>query len=250
MNYDNLNSMTKYPSIETYHHMSNGVITEECDPVPCEALFTEKVDGTNARIILMPNADFFIGSREELLYACGDRIINPKEKIVETVLPTAKLAVKLGERIPGSVMVMFGEVYGHRIGRGWKNYTLKEGTGFRLFDVAVVSDWEEVLQKSRSDISTWRKRGGQEWLSEDRLRELSETLDVQLTKRLSLVPPPESHSETLEWLKVSIPETHAKIDSGANGKPEGIVVRSSDRSYIRKIRFEDYRRAIQRCGRP
>lgn len=51
-----LNSMTKYPSIPTYHKLNEkGILTAERNVIFDEPVFaTEKIDGTNARILLIP----------------------------------------------------------------------------------------------------------------------------------------------------------------------------------------------------
>ena len=70
-NFDALNSATKYPPIEMYHVLDErGTLTEDLTfGFAGDVVFTEKVDGTNARIILLPGGDYIIGSREHLLYA-------------------------------------------------------------------------------------------------------------------------------------------------------------------------------------
>ena len=50
----------------------------------------------------------------------------------------------------------------------------------------------------------------------------------------------------LEFLKF-FENSKATIDS-ESGRAEGIVVRTKDRSLIRKIRFEDYERTKKRGG--
>ncbi|MEM8781093.1 MAG: hypothetical protein AAGF26_19995, partial [Cyanobacteria bacterium P01_G01_bin.49] len=51
-----INSLTKYPSIITYHKLDskNGGLLEEPLKFQGKLLATEKVDGTNARIICLP----------------------------------------------------------------------------------------------------------------------------------------------------------------------------------------------------
>ncbi len=44
----------------------------------------------------------------------------------------------------------------------------------------------------------------------------------------------------------SFESTRCKLDEGADGVPEGVVVRSPDRSAIAKIRREDYDRTLKR----
>ncbi|MFI7515873.1 hypothetical protein ACIBVK_20520 [Micromonospora echinofusca] len=51
---------------------------------------TEKVDGTNARIVGLPGGAYLIGSREELLYARGDLIGNPALGIVDALRDVAE----------------------------------------------------------------------------------------------------------------------------------------------------------------
>src|SRR6188768_1972097 len=69
-----LNTATKYPSIPTYHKFGEkGRLTEELNVIFKGAVIgTEKIDGTNTRIILPPGNDYIIGSREELLFSGGD----------------------------------------------------------------------------------------------------------------------------------------------------------------------------------
>lgn len=57
-------------------------------------------------------------------------------------------------------------------------------------------------------------------------------------------PPPGSIAETYDWLRAAIgARSHAVLDDGASGKPEGVVVRDGRRA-IAKIRFEDYERTL------
>jgi hypothetical protein len=74
-----LNSLTKYPSIPTHHELDpkNGGLLESATAFVGSVIGTEKVDGTNGRIIVLPDGNWIIGSREELLHARGDVIANP-----------------------------------------------------------------------------------------------------------------------------------------------------------------------------
>ncbi len=79
-----LNSATKYPSIPTYHALDpkNGNLLEE--PVSFgheQVLLTEKVDGTNVRLIFI-HGHWFVGSREELLTHGGERLAPAAELFV------------------------------------------------------------------------------------------------------------------------------------------------------------------------
>jgi hypothetical protein len=164
-----LNSMTKYPSIPTYHTLdpkNGGLIEGETIAFPGTVLGTEKVDGTNARIISLPDGNFLLGSREELLYAKGDLIGNPALGIVAALREVADgLAPVEGD----VVRVHFLEVYGGKVTAASKQYTGTKAVGFRLFDVAVIDDYRAVLAKDAAAVSAWRDAGGQPWLDEDAL---------------------------------------------------------------------------------
>jgi hypothetical protein len=51
--------------------------TEEATAFAGTVIATEKVDGTNSRVICLPDGCSLLGSREELLYGKGDLIGNP-----------------------------------------------------------------------------------------------------------------------------------------------------------------------------
>jgi hypothetical protein len=50
------------------------------------------------------------------------------------------------------------------------------------------------------------------------------------------------------WLESMLPTTLVALDTDAGGSPEGLVVRTADRSRIAKIRFEDYQRHQKRAA--
>ena len=156
-----LNSLTKYPSIPTYHTMGpkNGVLLDEFIRFEEPVLATEKVDGTNARMVFVPGGIFLLGSREEFLYGRGDLIGNPSMGIVEALRP---LAERLCDTVrPDAVVVYFGELYGGKITAGSKQYTTTQRVGFRLFDAIVMTDFEAQMEQAPEAISTWREGGGQ-----------------------------------------------------------------------------------------
>ncbi|WP_197999772.1 RNA ligase family protein [Gimesia chilikensis] len=120
-----LNSATKYPSIPTYHALGErGALLAETVDFNGEPLIaTEKVDGTNSRIILMPNGCYLIGSREELLHARGDLIHNPALGIVETLKPTADRIVETVSTPADVITVVYLETYGGKTTAAAKQYT-------------------------------------------------------------------------------------------------------------------------------
>lgn len=170
-----LNSLTKYPSIATYHQIGErGVLQPTRVELEGRVSGTEKVDGTNSRVILLPGDGprYLIGSREELLFGQGDLIGNPAQGIVAAVRETAdRLAAALA---PGdAIAVLFFESYGGNITAGSKQYTGEKRIGVRLFDVAVLADYTDLLTWQPERIAAWRESGGQPFLHTEALNALA-----------------------------------------------------------------------------
>jgi RNA ligase len=242
-----LNSATKYPSIETYHALdpADGKLFDQSPAHFWEGqvLLTEKVDGANGRVVVTPDGDWFIGSREELLYAKGDRIENPNLGIVPALLPLAPTL--LGSR--PYIRVYFLEVYGKGIGGAHKQYTRSGRTGYRLFDAAQLP--LEILDGTREHISSWRQHGGQYFFSEEQLTATAASHGgIPLVPRLGTVDAaelPGTLAGMYEFLKERLPETRVALDEELTGRAEGIVLRDLDRTQIAKAKFRDYERALR-----
>jgi len=244
---DRLNSATQYPSIETYHQLDpkTGGLLEVATPFEGEVLLTEKVDGAGGRIILMPDGDYFIGSRQEILYARGDRIINPTSSIVETLLPITERLERL-DSTDQFLQVLYLEVYGHMIGANGKHYTSTKQVGQRLFDLAFIP--LNVLEMERERIASWRQHGGQRWATEAVLTRCAAAENLELTPRLGTVAGeglPTTIDDMHKFLSAMLPMTLVALDEGAGLRSEGIVLRSNDRTTIAKARFQNYERTIR-----
>lgn len=248
-----LNSASKYPSIPTYHQLDprNGQLLDDTVTFTGPVIGTEKIDGTNARIILVPdllpdgNPTWVIGSREELLHAQGDLIANPAQGIAAALAPTANCLISHRREL----VVFYVELYGGKIGAGAKHYTGHRGVDWRLFDIAVVPNPEVVLDWSAEKISAWRDEGGQTWLAEDDLLRAAAEFGLALAPRLFTLDAgglPAGLAETRAFLAHHLPATRVAIDGDANGEPEGIVLRSPGRATIAKARFGDYDRTLRR----
>ncbi|GAB3896417.1 hypothetical protein GCM10029964_077730 [Kibdelosporangium lantanae] len=214
-----------------------------------EVVGTEKVDGTNARIISLPGGMYLIGSREELLHARGDLIANPAQGIVKALRAVADALPVVTDDV---IRVHYLEVYGHKIGKAAPQYTGAQGVDARLFDVAVFDDHAEQLTWSAQRISTWREDGNQPFVSEKDLAATAADHGLTLTPRLFTIDAAELPTEigkTSSWLAERLPRTHSAIDDTAGGEPEGIVLRTTDRSVIAKARFQDYKRTLTRRRR-
>lgn len=247
-----LNSATKYPSILTYHELGDRGRLKETIQVPFPAgqtvYVTEKVDGTNGRIVMLPakspihhflNRRYLIGSREEFLSAQCDLIYPPDYGIVDALKPVADGL----PNDPDQIMVYFFEVFGGDLPAS-KQYTNSKSVSLRIFDVASVP--LDVLEKPIEQISSWREHGGQNFMTE-------KELDVQVRKMLDFpvtrVPQvgtdmalPATVQGTYDWLK-NYEKSQCDL-GGGKGRAEGVVVRSEDRKCIAKIRFEDYERTL------
>lgn len=240
-----LNSATKYPSIPTFHVIGDkGILSEEhtVDPEQ-EWLLSEKIDGTNARIILLPDGGYLIGSREELLYASGDLVHNPSLGIVAATMLVAETVTK---RLPGIILVLYGEVYGGSVSKSSKNYTANRSVGFRLFDIALVP--VAVLDWAPSVCSAWRDHGGQEWCDQFEVEKFAMDWKIAVVPQLGEGFVPRTLAEVWAWLQKAAPATRAALDGpdGPTGPAEGVVIRTHDRKVIAKIRHEDYKRTLMK----
>lgn len=254
-----INSITKYPSILTFHKTGHaGTLAPELSEGASRAdkllYITEKIDGSNSRICLFTDEDgkvkdFFLGSREEMMYVSGDRCFNENGHLVENLLPVAtdiidnlfSIDIVLPEN---SIVTLYCEHYGGR-NNGWKQYNKSEVYGARLFDVKVIS-YEEVnklMQKDITQISGARESDNiGKWYDVSSLITLANLIGMRHVPYIGTINGnnlPVTLRDMFTWLK-QYAKTNAALDDGGLGKAEGVVIRSEDRTYIKKIRFEDY----------
>ncbi|TDP91183.1 RNA ligase family protein [Labedaea rhizosphaerae] len=243
-----LNSLTKYPSIPTFHTLdpANGGLLDTHVAFTGPVLGTEKVDGTNSRVIRVPGGDYLLGSREELLYAKGDLLGNPAQGIVAALRAFADSMPPLEDDV---IRVHYLEVYGGKVTSASKQYTGSRAVGHRLFDVAVIPDYTSILALPPERISSWRENGGPAWLSEEELAKSPAEDGLTLTPRLFTVDAADLPSDLAAmraFLGEHLPRTRSALDEGAGGAAEGIVLRTPDRAVIAKARFQDYDRTLRR----
>lgn len=257
LNLERLNSLTKYPSILTYHALNpaaRGVLSLErtADFSGMPVVGREKIDGTNARIVFPGSDTFIIGSREDFLAGRGDLIGNPALSIAKTLIPKAEELVEIVRPLHQGTktVVFFVEVFGGNVHANSKQYTGSQALSFRGFDVAIIDDTERRMQMSAAEISAWRESGGQHYLCDEALTEIMARAGIPMAPVVfssedgrSL---PQGHEETLAFLQTYVHGTGCSLDEGAGGKAEGMVVRTPDRKLIAKLRFEDYERTLKR----
>lgn len=110
--------------------------------------FTEKVDGTNIRVIFKDGGITFGGRTEDAQIPA--QLV---ARLNERFLP---LAQRLGEVFADGQAVLYGEGYGAKIQKGGGNYRADQD--FVLFDVRVGQWWlqradvEDVAQKLGLDV--------------------------------------------------------------------------------------------------
>jgi len=245
-----VNSATKYPSIPTYHVLGDrGILTEERS---CEfeggVYLTEKIDGTNSRLIITNEYDYLVGSREELLYASGDLLWNPAQHIAEPMIELAKALC--GRYLPAPMMVFYFECYGGS--NNGKIYGAKPG--FRLFDMWATNPTEfQELHDGNSieQISSWRQNGGQPFEPVVCIEKVDTWYGLQPVPYLAMMDAsdlPETVEDTYDFLRGHISITHCATDDSRQGRAEGLVIRDKTRNTIAKIRFEDYERTLKKRG--
>jgi hypothetical protein len=263
-----LNSLTKYPSIPTYHEMGERgrLYLDLSTPLPEGPLYaSEKVDGTNVRIIRFPDGQVLIGSREEFLWHSGDLLHNPALGIVDYFRDHPEgqrqlTGIRTHWSLDSHLTLVYGELYGHKIGAAAKEYTRTGQVSFRLFDIAqldvdsatgLMAQDREVLARWREEPLTWPLR----FHGLGSLQIYAAHLGLPLVPLLGLAGPlgptpfyaedlPTGLAETAAWLAQWCPQSQVTLD-GAPGQPEGIVLRSADRGYIAKLRFADYARTLK-----
>jgi len=256
-----LNSLTKYPSIPTYHDLGEREILKDTHiqfPKDEKIFLSEKIDGANTRIIVFPTkrtptggfiAPFIIGSREELLCYSGDLIHNPALGIVDAIRRTASRIASHHKH--DALVVYYVEVFGGKTTRGAKNYSRTGKVSFRLFDVFAmpIEDAEEMIETWPIEkFSGWREREGQNFFDLTSVEMQAKRVGLDIVPKLGEMKPqdlPEDHEAVLEFLKKTLPKTNTTLDGKSLGQAEGIVVRTYEREVIAKIKFRDYERTIR-----
>ena len=168
--------------------------------------------------------------------------------IVQTLQATAERLQrqKLYNFNEDAVTTFYFEVFGDSTQPESKNYSSFHSPTFRLFDVSVVD--RSILEKPIEEIASWRERGGQYFLDELQLQDVKDRLFLTLVPGKWGVQLPTTIEDTYKWLQEIMPQTGCLLDSTGKGKAEGVIVRNGDRSFITKIRFEDYERHFRKLG--
>jgi len=254
MDFDKLNSMTKYPEIKTYHKIAGkGILQEELTTeLNPDQMYhvSEKVDGTNIRTVIIVQSgfsvDYFIGSRDDLLTAKGDRIFNPQYEGILDILSKCQELEEAFMMLNTGVYTVYFELYGGNL-ESTKQYSYNKNWDFRVFDVNYLTfnEYNRLSQFPKAQIASWRDHGGQGFYdTDDRIRFCKDfgLRSVPFRQNSYGREIPIDIKETYEFL-ASYRKSNAGIDF-EGGRSEGIVIRSDDRKQIVKLRFEDYERTL------
>lgn len=245
---EKINTLTKYPSILTLHKFGEkGKLTNTLTTnIEGEKLYaTEKIDGTNVRIICYGDK-FLVGSRKCILHYSDDFYWDESMDIVNQFYEMNIPVIESED-----LTIIYGELFGGKITANSKNYG-KDKHGFKVFDVAVIKDLS-ILEKSITEISSWRESSldssiddtlkyGQGFVNLDELESYGYDLVPKVEFELNSL----EHEKVLESLMQFIPKTKVALSDSAQLKPEGLILRNFDRSKIVKLRFEDYQRTLKR----
>lgn len=247
-----LQSATQYPSIETYHKLGQRGVFDGTVQVDFAGDYeggngylymTEKLDGCNARIILSPDRDWWIGQRTGLLASQGDRVVNEDNGIVRTLREIADSLVLPTAAAHDEWIVIFGEVFGKGAGaKGGKQYG-GDRLDFRVFDIAYFDP--EILTRRVEDIAAWRQDGGQNWLDYHQLAMTCRGY-LKTVPFIEVVEPlPTGIEETHQWLAKHATFTAVELGDDGGRRAEGVVLRTVTRSLIAKLRHENYERTAR-----
>ena len=240
-----INTLFKYPSIETYHHLDpkgKYIINKltASNVLFSELEISEKIDGMNIRIIMYKN-DYIIGSRNNLIHYSDHSQVDRYGYIIEEKINNYLQSYK------DDVTVIFGELFGAEIQNGKSRYAdgkLKQ-YDFRIFDAYSINydQLNELLSQSIDKLSSWREHNNQPWYTSEQLNQLA-TIVVPRVPFIKVVDSmPIDANETYEWLK-EFKDSHVCQTSEGTTKlfkrAEGVVIRNKDRSYIKKLRIDEY----------
>jgi ATP-dependent RNA circularization protein (DNA/RNA ligase family) len=212
----------KYPKIETLYNRDPKTfkVTDEVRlpefGLVKTWLVTEKVDGTNVRIVrTVENGVEIRGRTDRASWAQRD---SPLKKKLEGMFPAELLNRQFD---PGLEVILYGEGYGAGIQKGGD---YRADPSFRLFDVRV-GDW---------------------WLNWDSIEDIAESLGIFTVPNLGTIQYlPTSYEDLINLAEMS---SVAHIENGRDILPEGIVCRTEPLLLMRngkrlmwKLKFKDFR---------
>ena len=213
--------MFKYPKIETlFNRDEKFKVTEEIRLPEFENiknwLITEKIDGTNIRIIYTPEEKLIFRGRTD-----NASIPTFLLEELQNIFTIEKIKSILNNPIEKG-LCLYGEGYGAKIQKGGGNYN--QYNSFRLFDIWIDSCWLE-------------------W---DSVVEIAEKLGIKTVPLLGVAPM--NIKEAIVFLGRFLFSEVANEEGIAGHKAEGIVARAYPTMLFRngipikwKLKVKDYK---------
>jgi ATP-dependent RNA circularization protein (DNA/RNA ligase family) len=216
--------MLEYPKIETLYQrdkFTDKVITNQLRLPEFGNIrrwqITEKVDGTNVRVGLLPGGVIKYSGRTE-----NAQIPTKLLDYLQQTFTLEQLQLVFKDS-PDSEVVLFGEGYGEKIQSGG---AYRQGVSFRLFDVLV----------------------GMWWLEPEAIADIAAKLGILTVPILGEIDSLPSQADQLkQWLGHDGKSTVAIQDGGRGVQAEGIVARTVPLLLTRrgqrlmwKLKFRDF----------
>lgn len=214
----------KYPKIETLYNRDKDTFKV----IPSELrlpefglvkrwLVTEKVDGTNIRVMLDTDGNVTFEGRTDRAQIPAHLLRHLDDMFTQELMCSLFEPNELGY----PEVTLFGEGYGEKIQKGG-NY--RKGVSFRLFDVRV-GDW---------------------WLNWSSVQEIARNLGIKTVPYLGYIDfLPTCYAELEDVISLSVV---AEEECGKLIRPEGIVCRTEPLLLMRngqrlifKLKFKDFR---------
>lgn len=219
---------TCYPKIDTLFErdkatfkVQSGVYKNRAYSLLKTWRWTEKIDGTNVRVIfspVVPNAsaeDVLINGAGAFVRIGGrtDNAQMPVDLVteVQTLITTEKMSA-----IFQSPVVLYGEGYGGSIQKG-SGYSVKKK--FILFDVLVDGQW---------------------WMNDEQVRDIASKLGVDVVPLIGTFPIEEAAEYVKEGFPSLIAEQPGKMAEGFVGRPLETLFDSRGHRLITKLKTKDF----------
>ncbi|OQX03017.1 MAG: hypothetical protein BWK80_56635 [Desulfobacteraceae bacterium IS3] len=216
--------MTEYPKIETLYNRDEKTFKVLIDKLRMAEFgnirrwhITEKVDGTNVRIFLLPDGSVSYYGRSD-----NAQMHEKLREYLHETFPSEKLRPAF-DAAKENQIVLFGEGYGAKIQKGG---SYRKGMAFRLFDVLV----------------------GQWWLEPAAISDVAAKLNILTAPYIGEIENlPQSADDLKAILGNDGKSTVAIQDGGTGVRAEGIVARTSPMLFTRrggrlmwKLKFSDF----------
>jgi hypothetical protein len=221
---------TEYPKIDTLFMRDDRkvIIPDQfCNPLfyhlsdlKWEA--TEKIDGTNIRVIVLPPEED--GGMVSVEFMGREEVSEIPKRLLaklKSLFPVEKLneALNSGERKLDSVAVLYGEGYGVNIQKPGKRYNPKD-VDFILFDVKI----------------------GKWWLLRDNVEDIANKLGIKVVPIVGHMTIPEAIEKVRSgFLSTESDDETLQAEGLVLKCPYGICDRSGKR-IITKIKTKDFRK--------